>query len=90
MTTSERGEGAAPCDAPTNRLTHVSLTSRHPELDVSRILEDFVPPPHFGGVSFDTYLPDPAQPTQAAALAALRAFAGRIAQPEAPKPPSGG
>ncbi len=63
----------------------MSLTSRHPELDVSRILEDFVPPPHFGGVSFDTYLPDPSQPTQAAALAALRAFANRIARPETPK-----
>lgn len=64
-----------------NRLATVSLTSRRPELDVSRILEDFVPPPHFEGVGFDTYIPDPAQPTQAAAVVALGAFAARINRP---------
>ncbi len=64
-----------------NRLADVSLTSRHPTLDVGRILEDFVPPPHFEGVSFDSYRPDPAQPTQTAAVAALRVFADRATNP---------
>lgn len=41
----------------------------------------FVPPPHFGTVSFDTYVPDPAQPSQAAAVEALRAFADRVSSP---------
>lgn len=41
----------------------------------------FVPPPHFGAVSFDTYVPDPAQPSQAAAVEALRAFADRVSSP---------
>lgn len=59
----------------------MSLTSRHPALDVGRILDDFIPPPHFDAVSFDSYVPDPAQPTQAAAVAALRAFTERAARP---------
>ncbi|HAN71572.1 MAG TPA: cell division protein ZapE [Actinobacteria bacterium] len=75
------GEGAALGDAPTNRLAPVSLTSRRPELDVSRMLEDFVPPPHFGRVTFDSYLPDAAQPSQSAAVGALRAFSLRMGQP---------
>lgn len=36
-------------------------------------------------MSFDSYLPDSSQPSQTAAVAALRAFATRIEQPEAPK-----
>ena len=63
----------------------MSLTSRHPALDVGRILDDFVPPPHFAGVSFDSYVPDPVQPTQAAAVAALRAFTARADRPATAK-----
>ena len=58
-----------------------SLSARHPSLTVEGLVDEFVPPPHFADVRFDTYLPDPGQPTQAAAVAALRAFAGRIADP---------
>ncbi|MDO8310265.1 MAG: cell division protein ZapE [Actinomycetota bacterium] len=46
------------------------------------MLEDFVPPPHFGSVSFDSYVPDAAEPSQAAAVAALRAFGERISTPQ--------
>ena len=42
-----------------------SLTSRHPELSVSDLLEEFAPPPHFAHERFATYRPDPSQPTQA-------------------------
>lgn len=68
-----------------NRLTVVpeSLTTRHPTLSVGDLVEEFVPPPHFADVGFDTYIPDPGEPTQAAALAALRAFAARVAEPPA-------
>jgi cell division protein ZapE len=68
-----------------NRLTPVpeSLTTRHPTLSVADLVDEFVPPPHFVDVSFDSYLPDAGEPTQAAALAALRAFAARIAEPPA-------
>lgn len=56
-----------------------------------------VPPPLFARVDFDSYLPDPLQPTQAAAVAALRAFSARIASAaeerswwrRAPAPPEG-
>ena len=43
-----------------------------------RLLTDLVPPPHFAHVRFASYVPDPAQPSQAAAVAALEAFAARL------------
>ena len=58
-----------------------SLTSRHPELSVSDLLEEFAPPPHFAHERFATYRPDPSQPTQAAAVSALEAFAARVESP---------
>lgn len=58
-----------------------ALSTRHPEVSVAGLLAEFVPPPHFEGVTFDNYLPDPGQPSQAAAVAALQAFAGRLAAP---------
>jgi cell division protein ZapE len=75
----------------------VSLTSRHPVVSVADLMSEFAPPPHFGHVRFDNYLPDPAQPTQSAAVAALTVFADRIAAPSPvrrtifrrPAPPEG-
>ena len=66
-----------------NRLTLVpeSLTARHPSLTVSGLVDEFIPPPHFSEVSFDTYLPDQWEPSQAAAVAALRSFADRTSLP---------
>ena len=58
-----------------------SLTSRHPTLSVEGLVDEFVPPPHFTGVSFESYVPDPDEPSQAAAVAALRAFSGRVTAP---------
>ena len=48
---------------------------------MERIVAELVPPPHFADVSFDSYLPDPGQPSQGAAQAALRVFADRVAAP---------
>jgi cell division protein ZapE len=66
-----------------NRLTPVpeSLTTRHPSLSVSGLVDEFVPPPHFADVRFDSYVPDVSEPSQGAAVAALRAFAARITEP---------
>ncbi len=66
-----------------NRLTVVpeSLTARHPSLTVAGLVDEFVPPPHFADVRFETYVPDPTQPTQAAAVGALAAFASRVSEP---------
>ncbi|MDQ1247796.1 MAG: cell division protein ZapE [Actinomycetota bacterium] len=52
-----------------------SLTSRLPVLTDGELLASLVPPPQFARVSFDSYLADPGEPTQGAAVAALRAFA---------------
>jgi cell division protein ZapE len=62
-----------------------SLTARHPEVSVAGLIDEFVPPPHFADVSFESYLPDPGQPSQSAAVQALRAFAARVAAPSEPR-----
>lgn len=56
------------------------LVDRDPQVPSERLLSDLVPPPHFSQVRFSTYRPDPAQPTQAAAVAALEAFAARLGE----------
>jgi len=73
------------------------LVDRHPAVEPGRIVADLVPPPRFADVRFETYVPDPDQPTQGAAVAALQAFAGRLEVREqrrswfrrAPDPPEG-
>lgn len=56
------------------------LVDRRPQVPADRLVADLVPPPRFAPVRFETYQPDPAQPTQAAALAALQAFGARLAE----------
>ncbi len=51
------------------------LVDRRPVVAAQQLIAGLVPPPLFASVSFDTYRPDPHEPTQAAALAALRSFA---------------
>ena len=58
-----------------------SLTARLPAVGAEELVEAFVPPPHFAGERFDSYVPDRGQPSQQAALLALRAFAERIGRP---------
>ncbi len=48
-------------------------------MSVEELLQGFVPSPRFGEVSFDTYRPDPSQPTQSQAVEMLRDF-GHTAQ----------
>ncbi len=55
-----------------------------PEVAPDRLISELVPPPRFAGESFDSYLPDSLQPTQAAALAGLRVFGAGLAAPAAP------
>jgi len=56
------------------------LVDRRPSLGPDRLLAELVPPPRFAGVSFDTYLPAPDQPTQAEAVARLRGFGARLGE----------
>ena len=51
------------------------LVDRTPAPDRQRLLAELVPPPRFADTSFAGYRPDPAQPSQAEALARLEAFA---------------
>ncbi len=79
-----------------------SLSTRNPHVAVERLLAELVPPPRFDAVRFDTYVPDSAQPSQAAAVRTLEGFATGLgggeeqgrrrwfrAKPERPAGPAG-
>lgn len=61
------------------------LSTRRPAVSVEELLKGFVPSPRFGEVSFATYRPDPAQPSQAQAVQMLEEFGATVAK----KPVSG-
>ena len=50
------------------------LVDRHPTVTPERLIAQLIPPPTFADVSFDTYKPDPAEPSQAAAVQSCRQF----------------
>jgi cell division protein ZapE len=57
------------------------LVDRVPVVAPEQLVAGLVPPPLFAGVRFGSYLPDPAEPTQAAAREALQQFAGELNRP---------
>lgn len=60
------------------RVQH--LVDRHPSVSPQRLIAQLRPPPTFADVGFGTYRPDPAEPTQAVALAACQDFCRQAAQ----------
>ncbi|WP_136610201.1 cell division protein ZapE [Sinomonas albida] len=58
--------------------TVAHLTTRTPKVSVDEILAGFHPSPRFGEVSFASYRPDPAQPSQAAAVKSLEDFGASV------------
>ena len=50
------------------------LVDRRPTVSSERLIAQLIPPPTFAEVSFATYRPDPAEPTQAAAVTACQEF----------------
>ncbi|PPK95930.1 cell division protein ZapE [Kineococcus xinjiangensis] len=54
------------------------LVDRDPRVRPEQLVAELVPPPRFGDVRFSTYVPDPAQPTQAQAVERLGAFGQEI------------
>ena len=54
------------------------LVARTPAVSVHELLEGFHPSPRFASVSFSSYRPDPAQPSQSAAVTALESFAAGV------------
>jgi cell division protein ZapE len=50
------------------------LVDRRPSVTPERLVAQLIPPPTFADVSFDTYRPDPAEPSQAAAVRSCQQF----------------
>lgn len=57
-----------------------SLLDRSPQLDRGRLVRELVPPPRFDAERFTTYRPDPAEPSQAAAVERLERYAASLGQ----------
>ena len=60
----------------------VALSERNPQVSSEELLAGFHPSYRFGEVSFDTYIPDPAHPSQAGAVDRLREFASTMTPPK--------
>lgn len=50
------------------------LVDRHPSVTPERLIAQLIPPPTFSDVSFESYKPDPAEPSQSAAVQSCRQF----------------
>jgi cell division protein ZapE len=55
-------------------LGPIRLVDRAPEVRTGALVASLVPPPRFDAVRFASYVPDPREPSQAAAVAALTGF----------------
>lgn len=65
---------------------HVAhLVDRQPSVTPERLIAQLIPPPTFADVSFDSYRPDPAEPSQAAAVQTCRQFCEQAGQRRAGK-----
>jgi len=56
----------------------LSLCAREPFVPADRLVAEMVPPPRFDSVRFATYIPDPNQPSQTAAVGVLETFAAGL------------
>ncbi|WP_319321692.1 MULTISPECIES: cell division protein ZapE [Streptomyces] len=55
-----------------------SLCTREPHVPADRLVAEMVPPPRFDSVRFDSYIPDPNQPSQTEAVRVLSGFASGL------------
>ncbi|MCU1691336.1 MAG: putative ATP/GTP-binding protein [Frankiales bacterium] len=72
----------------------VSLVDRSPVVAPETLVAAMVPPPRFDDARFETYVPDPAQPSQVRAVEVLSRFATTLQPPPKrlfgrPRPPEG-
>ncbi|MET0703257.1 MAG: cell division protein ZapE [Mycobacterium sp.] len=72
-------------NAPTSAAEVGHLTDRHPTVSPERLIAQLNPPPTFRDVSFATYRPDPAEPTQAAAVESCQSFCAQAVERRAGK-----
>ncbi|WP_221360736.1 cell division protein ZapE [Streptomyces beigongshangae] len=68
----------APGSGPAADAAPSSLCAREPHVPADRLVAEMVPPPRFDTVRFDTYLPDPDQPSQTEAVRVLAGFAAGL------------
>lgn len=61
------------------RVPAPRLSDRDPRVGPDELIATLVPPPRFDAVRFASYLPDPAEPSQAAAVRAGEEFVARVA-----------
>ncbi|MDX3850704.1 cell division protein ZapE [Streptomyces sp. AK02-01A] len=69
---------AASGRAPIADVAPLSLRAREPRVPADRLVAEMVPPPRFDSVRFDTYVPDPNQPSQTEAVTVLSTFAAGL------------
>ncbi|MFD4227746.1 cell division protein ZapE [Streptomyces sp. NPDC058545] len=66
---------AVPGQSPIAETAPLSLCALEPHVPADRLVAEMVPPPRFDSVRFDTYVPDPDQPSQVEAVKVLGGFA---------------
>ncbi|MFI8007533.1 cell division protein ZapE [Streptomyces sp. NPDC086010] len=69
---------AVPGQSPIAETAPQSLCALEPRVPADRLVAEMVPPPRFDSVRFDTYVPDPNQPSQTEAVGVLGAFAAGL------------
>ncbi|MFF7337985.1 cell division protein ZapE [Streptomyces sp. NPDC008163] len=69
---------AVPGSSPIAEAAPLSLCAREPHVPADRLVAEMVPPPRFDSVRFDTYVPDPNQPSQTEAVRVLSDFAAGL------------
>ncbi|MGW5070019.1 cell division protein ZapE [Streptomyces cyaneofuscatus] len=69
---------AFPGQSPLAETAPLSLCAREPRVPADRLVAEMVPPPRFDSVRFDTYVPDPNQPSQSEAVTVLSGFAAGL------------
>ncbi|MFF0741578.1 cell division protein ZapE [Streptomyces sp. NPDC004111] len=72
---------AAQGPGPISEAAPLSLCAREPHVPADRLVAEMVPPPRFDAVRFDTYIPDPKQPSQPEAVRVLGEFAASLGAP---------
>ena len=72
---------AAQGPRPISEAAPQSLCARAPHVPADRLVAEMVPPPRFDAVRFDTYIPDPHQPSQPEAVRVLSGFAAGLGAP---------
>lgn len=74
ISTSTASDGQSPiADA-----APLSLCAREPHVPADRLVAEMVPPPRFESARFETYIPDPNQPSQTEAVQVLTSFAAGL------------